>query len=147
MTVLFGALLVFLAMRVVVEPKLRPGREIWDRVLGLAPSDAAVLAGVRFVGTFSVFAGLGAHHRDRFDVVVESLDPASLGIEGSPEALARVESLVGHSGLAEQHSPGWGCSLASSTSCCLWRGCFIGPSVRRATYGRVSKPTSRDSRN
>lgn len=49
----------FVLIRAVCEPKLRPGREIWDRVLGLEPVDVAVLAGVRFVGTFSLLVGLG----------------------------------------------------------------------------------------
>lgn len=94
MTVLLGALVVFLLMRLVVEPKLRPGREIWDRVLGVAPPDAAVLAGVRFVGTFSLFAGLGAAIGIALTWWVESLDAATLGIEHGREVVDQVNWLL-----------------------------------------------------
>ena len=92
--VLIGAAVVFVFMRAVCEPKLSPGREIWNRVLGLRPADAAVLAGVRFVGTFSLLVGLGAGIGVVLTWWVESLDPAAIGNVAGQKAIDRVEGLL-----------------------------------------------------
>ena len=94
LNVLCGAAVVFVLIRAVCEPKLRPGREIWNRVLGLEPADAAVLFGVRFVGTFSLLVGLGAGIGVMLTWWVESLDPLAMGSVAGQEAVDRVEGLL-----------------------------------------------------
>ena len=92
--VLIGAVVVFVFMRAVCEPKLRPGREIWNRVLGLEPADAAVLAGVRFVGTFSLLVGLGAGIGLVLTWWVQSLELVAMGSADGQDAVDRVKGLL-----------------------------------------------------
>lgn len=94
LNVLSVAVVVFVLIRAVCEPKLRPGREIWNRVLGLEPVDVAVLAGVRFVGTFSLLVGLGAGIGLILTWWVESLDLVAMGSVAGQEAVDRVERLL-----------------------------------------------------
>ena len=94
LSVLGCAAVVFVFIRAICEPRLRPGKEIWDRVLGLEPADAAVLAGVRFVGTFSLLVGLGAGIGVMLTWWVESLDLADMGSVGGQEAVNQVEELL-----------------------------------------------------
>lgn len=94
LNVLIGAAMVFVFVRAVCEPKLRPGREIWNRVLGLEPADAAMLAGVRFVGTFSLLVGLGAGIGVLLTWWVESLGLAAMGSVTGQDAVDRVERLL-----------------------------------------------------
>ena len=91
---LIGAVVVFVFVRAVCEPKLRPGREIWNRVLGLEPADAAMLAGVRFIGTFSLLVGIGAGIGVLLTWWVESLDLAAMGSATGQDAVDRVERLL-----------------------------------------------------
>lgn len=93
-SVLIGAIAVFVFMRAVCEPKLRPGREIWHRVIGMEPADAAVLAGVRFVGTASLLVGLGAGIGVCLTWWVESLDLVVMGNAAGQEAVDRVKGLL-----------------------------------------------------
>ena len=92
--VLILSAVVFVFMRVVCEPKLKPGREIWNRVLGLDPADAVLLTGVRCVGTISLLVGFGAGLGVVLTWWVESLNPAAMGNISGQEVINRVEGLL-----------------------------------------------------
>ena len=94
MSVLVGAVLLFLLMRIVCEPKLSPGREIWNRVLKMEPADAVLLAGVRFVGTFGLMVALGSGLGVAVTWWVESLDLVELGSEPGQRTLEKVNALL-----------------------------------------------------
>ena len=100
--VLIVAAFVFVFMRAICEPKLRPGREIWDRVLGLEPKDAAMLAGARFLGTFSLLVAIGAGISTALTWWVESLDPTPMGSVAGQEAVDRVKGILALFAAAEQ---------------------------------------------
>ena len=95
MTIVFiGAITVFALMRLVVEPKLSPGRQIWERVLGPEPADAAILAGARLAGTLGLLAGLGALIGLALTAWVESLDVVEMGLAPAQEAADRVSGAL-----------------------------------------------------
>lgn len=92
--ILIAAAVVFVFMRAICEPKLRPGRKIWDRVLGLEPVDAVMLAGVRFAGTFSLLAGLGAGVGMVLTWWVESLDFIEIGSVAGQDTVDQVNQIL-----------------------------------------------------
>lgn len=99
-TILIGALVVFVFMRVVCQPKLEPGTEDWHEVLGPRTGDVALLAIVRYLGTFSLMVALGAGISVALTWWVESFDPAPLLSQDGQQTVDQIERLLAVFGVA-----------------------------------------------
>ena len=92
---IFGALAAFAIVRFLVEPDLTSSLRGSAQEGSPSAAEIATLAAARFLGTFFLYAALGAGMAQALTIWVESIDVVALGGEATPPALDTVSNLLG----------------------------------------------------